>query len=57
MMVDDIIIDALLHLLEQSPALAIVGYVAWQLRRDLGACINHSNEVLDKLLSRDLDRK
>jgi len=51
-MIDDIALDALLHLLEQSPALAIVGYVAYQLRRDLRDCIQHQQSVLEKLLER-----
>lgn len=51
-MMDDIMLDALLHLLEQSPALAIVGVVAYYLRRDLKQCIGHNQEVLRTILDR-----
>lgn len=53
-MIDQVFVDVLYALLERSPTLAVLGLVAWQLRKDLRDCILHSQEIMDVLLERRL---
>jgi hypothetical protein len=53
-MIDTVLVDILYALLERSPTLAVLGVVAWQLRKDLRDCILHSQELLDILFKERL---
>lgn len=52
---EDVLMDWLLSVAEKAPEIAILGYVAYELRRNLLDCIAHNQELLDVLIKRVLD--
>jgi hypothetical protein len=47
---EQIIVNALQRLATDSPVIVIVAYAAWDLRKNLINCINHNEELMDRLL-------
>lgn len=54
-MIETQVLDWLSALVEQSPALAILAYVAYRLEKRIGACIEHQENLIDKLIGADTD--
>lgn len=45
----ELLLDWLIH---QSPAIVVLALVSWNLDRRLGACIDHTIDILETLLER-----
>lgn len=49
-MIDILLLEPVQSFLQQWPMVAIIAIVAYAIQRDLRDCIDHNEDVIDKLL-------